>query len=106
MTEQQVQREIKSGWFRTLITTAVGIAALGASTYTVVAKITAFELKVEANEEHIAKNDARLMELERNRLPNGLAIGQLQESLKSLQRTLERVETRLERMEEQARTCP
>lgn len=103
MTEGQLQREIKSGWFRTLITTLVGIAALGTSTYTVVAKITAFELKVQQNEKTIAAHDARLRELENKRLPDGLAIGQLETTLRAVQKTLERVENRLERIEQQQR---
>lgn len=103
MTEAQLQREIKSGWFRTVVTTAVGILALGTSTYTVVAKITAFELKVAQNEKTIAAHDNRLRELEGRRLPDGLAIGQLEATLRALQKSLERVETRLERIEQQQR---
>lgn len=102
MTEGQLKREIRSGWFRTVVTTAVGVVALATSTYTVVAKITAFEAAVEKHDKAIAENDRRLRELESRRLPDGLAIGQLEATLKAVQRTLERVEIRLERIEQRS----
>lgn len=96
------QREIRSGWMRTFVTTAAGVLALVVSTYTVIAKVTQVQLTVESNVVAIEKHDRRIEALEAKQLPDGLERGQLQSALQSVRMSLESIERRLQRMEERS----
>ena len=100
MVEEKIKREIRSGWFRTLVTTLVGVSALAGSTYTVVANITEMRIMVAQNSKGITNNHERLEKLESKQLPDGLERGQLQAAIKSVQITLDKIERRMERLEE------
>ena len=103
MTKQEAKEAIRSGWGRTFVTTAVGIIALAASTYTVVSKITTFELKLEQAIEQAEKNNVRLRALEAKQTPDGERASELTATMRLVLQSLDEIKRRLERIEARER---
>lgn len=99
MTKDEQNTIMKSGWGRTAVTTAVGILALATSTYTVVQKITTFELKLEQAIEQAEKNNTRLRALEARQGPEGEQRSDLTATMRLVLQSLDEIKRRLERIE-------
>jgi len=109
------EREMRSGWIRTTVTTFVGVMALSTATYTVVSKIAAAELLIKDSQERLEKLEirvsdfvqthefnnikSRVYKLEENSLPAGIERGKLTALFNNLQNSLDKIDRRLERLE-------
>lgn len=102
MTQQEIDREIKSGWRRTALTTAVAIASLAGSTYIVVSKITQFEQSLQQALDRTKQNDTRIARLEAQRVPDSENRSEVTTTLRLVISSLDEIKRRLERIEERS----
>lgn len=97
MTE--TDREIRSGWWRSVVLAAVGVVSLAASTYTVVARVTEYQLKVERLVEEVADNKTDIQNLRTIVDQSSQLRAEQKGILSAVLSSLEEIKRRLERIE-------
>lgn len=110
-----VEREMRSGWVRTTVTTLVGLIALATTTYTVVSKIAAAELIIKDSVARLERLEVRMLttvsdrafnrlndrvvRLEETQLPASTERIELKTWFSNLNDSLAKIDRRLERLE-------
>ncbi len=95
--------EAQRGWFRTMVTSAVGVISLVTSTWLVISSITEVKHTVKSNTTTVQTINTRVKVLEDLRIPRAVTTAKTESALSSIDGTLKSIELRLFRIENKDR---